>query len=87
MAVLADIFSCPNCIRSYFFIKAVLHSSYDILLNEMLCETPSKGMIFLKNRRSKSNLESKICQILYFICEVIFDKLSELQQISCIIPH
>ena len=28
-----------------------------------------------------------LCLFLYFVCDVIFDKLSEPQQISCIIPH
>ena len=44
-------------------------------------------MTFKKNRRSKLNQDSMLCQFLYFICDVIFDKLSELQQIPCIIPH
>ena len=37
-------------------------------------------------RRSKSNLDQKLCQFWYFICDVIFDKLSKLWQIYCIIP-
>ena len=42
---------------------------YLILLNViLLSETPSKNMT-LKKCRSKSNLDSKLCQFLYFICE------------------
>ena len=37
-------------------------------------------MTLKKKRRSKSNLDPKLCQFLYFIRDVIFDNLSELQQ-------
>ena len=40
-----------------------------------------------KKHRSKSNLDTKICQFLYFICDVLLSKLSEVWQISFIIPH
>ena len=40
-------------------------------------------MTFKKTCRSKSNLDTILCQFLYFICIVTFDKLSKLQQISC----
>ena len=40
---------------------------------------------FKKNCKSKSNLDPKLCQFLHFIFDAIFDKLSELWQISCII--
>ena len=53
----------------------------------LLSGTPSKNMTFKKSRRSKSNLHPKLCQFLYLICDVISDRLSELRQISCIIPH
>ena len=36
----------------------------------------------LKKHRSKSNLDPQLCQFLIFIRGVIFDKLSELRQIS-----
>ena len=39
-----------------------------------------QNMTFLKKTAGQS-------QILYFICDVIFDELSEMRQISCIIPH
>ena len=40
-------------------------------------------MTFKKTCRSKSNLDTILCQFSYFICIITFDKLSKLQQISC----
>ena len=42
---------------------------------------------FKKRRKSKSRLDQKLCQFLFFQCEIIFGKLSELGQISCAIPY
>ena len=55
-------------------------TSYFILL------TPSENG-FKKNRRLKSHLDPKLCQFLYFICDVILEKLLELRLISCIVHH
>ena len=44
-------------------------------------------MTLNKNRKSKSRLDQKLYQFLFFHCDVIFDKLSKLEQISCVIPH
>ena len=40
-----------------------------------------------KNRSSTSRLDQNLCQFLFFHCDVIFDKLSKLEQISCVIPY
>ena len=82
----------------FFFYKAepfkvVLHSSYNILFYDLFFFVVVKWIIcqkydfFKKSRRSKLNVDPKLCQFLYFICDVIFDKISELRQISCIILH
>ena len=55
-------------------------TSYFILLT-----TSENG--FKKTRRLKSHLDPKLCQFLYFICDVILEKLLELRQISCIVHH
>ena len=47
----------------------------------------SKNMNLKKNRNSKSTLDPKLCQFLYFICDIIFEKFSELRQTFCIIPR
>ena len=44
-------------------------------------------MTFKKERKSKSRLEEKLYQFLFFQCDIIFDKLSKLCQISCAIPY
>ena len=41
----------------------------------------------LENSQTSHDPDPRLCQFLYFICDVIFDKLSELRQISCIILH
>ena len=38
-------------------------------------------------KTSKSRLDQKLCQFLFFQCDVIFDKLSILGHISCVIPY
>ena len=38
-------------------------------------------MTFKKNHKSKSRLDQKLCQFLFFQCDVIIDKLSKLGQI------
>ena len=67
-------------------VKAVLHSSYDILLYEILfCQVKHLPKITLKNPgRLKSNEDPTLCQFFYFICGVILDKLSELWKIICV---
>ena len=50
-------------------------------------ETPSKNMTLKKPRKSKSRLNQKLCQFLFFDCDVLFDKLSKLGQISCVISY
>ena len=40
-----------------------------------------------KKRKSKSRLDQTLCQFLFFHVNVIFDKLSKLGQISCVIPY
>ena len=50
-------------------------------------ETLSKNMTFKKNWKSKSRLDQKLCQFLFFHCDAIFNKLSKLGQISCVIPY
>ena len=40
-----------------------------------------------KNPQFKINLDQKLCQFLLFHCDVIFDKLSRLGQISCLTPY
>ena len=39
-----------------------------------------------KSLLSKSLIDQKLCQF-FFHCDVIFDKLSKLRQISCVIPY
>ena len=48
-------------------------------------ETPLKNLTFKKTRQSKSPLNQKLCQFVFFDCDVIFDKLSKLGQMSCVI--
>ena len=60
-------------------------TSYFMKFN-FLSETSPKNITFKKNR-SKSNQDPKLCQFLCFICDVIFDKLSDFPHISCIILH
>ena len=40
-----------------------------------------------KKTKSKSCLNQKLCQFVFFDCDVIFDKLSKLGQISCVISY
>ena len=61
-------------------------TSYFMKLN-FLSERSPKNMTLKQPRRSESSLDPKLCQFLYFICDVTFDKPLELPQISCIILH
>ena len=49
-------------------------------------ETSSKNMTFKRNPQVKIKFKSKVCQV-FFDCDVIFDKLSKLGQISCVISY
>ena len=40
-----------------------------------------------KNRKPKSRLDQKLCQFLFSSCDIYFDKLSRLGQISCAISY
>ena len=65
-------------------LEAVRHSSYDILSYAILfclSETPFQNG-FQKKPQVKVKSRSELCQFLYFISDDIFDKLSELLQIS-----
>ena len=44
-------------------------------------------MNLTKHRKSKSSLDQKLCHFWFFHCDIIFDKLSELGQISCVVPY
>ena len=44
-------------------------------------------MTFKKSRKSKSHLDQKLRQFLFFPCDIIFDKLPKLGQISDVIPY
>ena len=48
---------------------------------------PSKNLTLKKNRQSIWRLRQKLCQFLFFRCDVIIDKLSKLEKISCVIPY
>lgn len=56
-------------------------------MNDFSTETSSKNMAFKTHRKSKSGLDQKLCQFLFFHCHAIFDKLSKLGQIYCVIPY
>ena len=44
-------------------------------------------MTFKKTHKSKSRLGQKLCQFFFFHCDFIFDKLSKLGQVSCVIYY
>ena len=44
-------------------------------------------MTFKKSGKSKRRLDQTLCQFLFFHCDIIFDKLSKLGQISYVIPY
>ena len=85
-----DLLTCYSCLYYSSMVQAVLHSSYDIFFLNfiLLSKTLSKNMTFKKQTyvKVKSRFKVKTVILWYFICDAAFDKLSELRQISCILP-
>ena len=83
-----------NCFQSLYFLsrfgKTLTGSGTAIQKKHLVLFSQLKHFQQIglsKNRKSRSRLDQKLCQFLFFHCDVIFDKLSKLGQISCGVPY
>ena len=81
-----------RCLRFFEFrkssnVKVVLHSRKSMYCNFIFStERPTKKEFFKKKKRkSKSHQFKSYASFFFFHCDIIFDKLSKLGQIFCVI--
>ena len=67
--------------------KVVLHSRKNMYFYFFQLKHLRKIWLLKKVCKSKSCLNQKLCQFLFFDCDIILDNLSKLGQISCVISY
>ena len=68
-------FNSASVLLNSLMNKVVVHSKESMLFYFFNWKTFKKH-VFWKNHKSKSRLDQKICQFVFFHCDVFFDKLS-----------